>query len=143
MTRKKVAKIVLDTNLLVAAYFNPRSASATIIERCLNDSSFQTLYTKGMRREANLILRNIRASKSYRERVGRVFELGKRVDKIEKHMLIKDDPEDNKFLDCAISARADYIVTNDEHMLKLSRIPKLSIVKPTEFMRIIRKKLAF
>lgn len=29
--------------------------------------------------------------------------------------LIKDDPDDDKFVDAAVAANADYIVTNDKH----------------------------
>lgn len=32
-----------------------------------------------------------------------------------RYQLIKSDPDDNKFVDCAISANAKYIVTQDHH----------------------------
>ncbi|MBR1468543.1 MAG: putative toxin-antitoxin system toxin component, PIN family [Prevotella sp.] len=37
--------------------------------------------------------------------------------------LIEADPDDNKFVDCAFSAGARYIVTNDRHYEVLRRIP--------------------
>ena len=37
--------------------------------------------------------------------------------------LITDDPDDNKFVDCAIVANAEYIVTNDSHFDVLATIP--------------------
>jgi len=37
--------------------------------------------------------------------------------------LISTDPDDNKFVDCAIVAGADYIVTNDKHFNVLKSIP--------------------
>ena len=33
----------------------------------------------------------------------------------QRHQLIQSDPDDNKFVDCAITARAKYIVTQDHH----------------------------
>jgi len=44
--------------------------------------------------------------------------------------LIAVDPDDNKFVDCAISANAHYIVTNDHHydVLKEIDFPKVNIV---------------
>jgi putative PIN family toxin of toxin-antitoxin system len=30
-------------------------------------------------------------------------------------LLCKEDPDDNKFLDCAIESKADYIITEDHH----------------------------
>ena len=38
-----------------------------------------------------------------------------RVDAQFRFNLIKSDPDDNKFVDCAIVANADYIVTEDTH----------------------------
>jgi len=37
--------------------------------------------------------------------------------------LIAADPDDNKFVDCAIAANADYIITNDNHFSVLKNIP--------------------
>ena len=36
---------------------------------------------------------------------------------------IAADPDDNKFVDCAIAANADYIITNDNHFSVLKNIP--------------------
>ena len=43
--------------------------------------------------------------------------------------LITVDPDDNKFVDCAISANAHYIVTNDHHY----DVPKVNIVNIQQF----------
>ena len=50
--------------------------------------------------------------------------------------LIKTDPDDNKFVDCAVAADAEYIVTNDKHFEVLKTIPwpKLSVVKIKDFI---------
>lgn len=37
--------------------------------------------------------------------------------------LIEQDVDDNKFVDCAIAANAEYIVTNDHHFSVLKSIP--------------------
>ena len=37
--------------------------------------------------------------------------------------LIYADTDDNKYVDCAIAAQADYIVTEDKHFHILKRIP--------------------
>lgn len=42
--------------------------------------------------------------------------------------LIQDDPDDNKFVDCAVAANAEYIVTNDKHFSVLKQIPWPKIV---------------
>ena len=49
--------------------------------------------------------------------------------------LITVDPDDNKFVDCAISANAPYIVTNDHHydVLKDIDFPKVNVVNIQQF----------
>jgi putative PIN family toxin of toxin-antitoxin system len=54
--------------------------------------------------------------------------------------LITADPDDNKFVDCAISANAKYIVSNDRHFKILENIdfPKVNISTMDEFKKIIQ-----
>lgn len=49
--------------------------------------------------------------------------------------LIEADPDDNKFVDCAVAADAEYIVTNDSHFNVLKKIdwPKISIITIEDF----------
>jgi putative PIN family toxin of toxin-antitoxin system len=55
--------------------------------------------------------------------------------------LITSDPDDNKFVDCAISANANYIVTNDRHfnVLKTIEFPPIKVVDIETFKDIIVK----
>ena len=52
---------------------------------------------------------------------------------------ITEDPDDNKFVDCAIAADAELIVTNDKHfdVLRTVSWPKLTIIKLNEFVALI------
>lgn len=51
--------------------------------------------------------------------------------------LLSNDLDDNKFVDCAIAADAEYIVTNDKHFDALRDIPwpKVEIIKIAEFIK--------
>lgn len=53
--------------------------------------------------------------------------------------LIAADPDDNKFVDCAIQANARYIVTNDNHYEVLRHIdfPKVGVIKLMDFLLLI------
>ena len=55
--------------------------------------------------------------------------------------LISADPDDNKFVDCAIAANATYIVSDDRHFAPLKEIeyPRLLVVKLLEFMNILKQ----
>ena len=53
--------------------------------------------------------------------------------------LIIQDGDDNKFSDCAIAAKADYLVTNDTHfnVLKKIEFPKIRLVTIDEFLKLV------
>jgi putative PIN family toxin of toxin-antitoxin system len=53
--------------------------------------------------------------------------------------LIKSDPDDNKFVDCAIASNADVIVTNDKHFGELKHIsfPKVTVINGETFLRLL------
>jgi putative PIN family toxin of toxin-antitoxin system len=51
----------------------------------------------------------------------------------EKINAVKRDPDDNKLLECAVSAKADLIVTMDKDLLKLKRFRNIGIVHPKTF----------
>ena len=54
--------------------------------------------------------------------------------------LITQDPDDNKFVDCAIAANARFIVTNDHHydILKGLDYPPIDIINLEDFMKLLQ-----
>jgi len=58
------------------------------------------------------------------------------VDPEEKVEKIKEDPDDNKFLECSIKANADYIISGDQHLLGLKRFKRIEIISPKEFLEL-------
>jgi len=52
---------------------------------------------------------------------------------------IVNDPDDNKFVDCAIASNADYIVSQDAHFEILKKIdfPKVNVIKIEEFVKYL------
>lgn len=52
--------------------------------------------------------------------------------KVKLHV-IHEDAEDNKVLECALAAGADFIVTGDKHLLELDKFRKTRILTPREF----------
>lgn len=56
--------------------------------------------------------------------------------------LISADPDDNKFIDCAIAAAARYVVTNDRHYDVLrtnNTFPTVEIINLKDFLEMILK----
>ena len=54
----------------------------------------------------------------------------------EKIELIKDDPEDNKILECAVAGEVDFIITGDKHLLNLKKFKGIKIVDAKELLKI-------
>jgi len=59
-----------------------------------------------------------------------------------KRQIIDEDSEDNKILECALTAGADIIVTGDKHLLKLGKFRKTRILTPREFFDNVQRKKA-
>lgn len=53
-----------------------------------------------------------------------------------KFNLIQSDPDDNKFVDCAVAGSAKYIVSDDRHfeILKSIDFPKVDVITLDEMM---------
>lgn len=53
--------------------------------------------------------------------------------------LIKTDPDDNKFVNCAVIANAKFIVTEDRHfeIVKKCPFPKIEIINLDSFLQTL------
>lgn len=53
--------------------------------------------------------------------------------------LVKADPDDNKFVDCAVAAQAKFIVTEDRHyeVLRHTDFPKIDIIGLDDAMKLL------
>ncbi|MEX0920071.1 MAG: putative toxin-antitoxin system toxin component, PIN family [Candidatus Pacearchaeota archaeon] len=52
--------------------------------------------------------------------------------------VIKDDPDDNKFLEAAVTGKVDLIISQDKHLLKLKEHQGIKIVSPKEALLILK-----
>ena len=59
-----------------------------------------------------------------------------RISPVWRFHLITVDPDDNKFVDCAICGQAEYLVSNDKHFTVLRNVefPYVSLVRIQEFI---------
>ncbi|MBW2634869.1 MAG: putative toxin-antitoxin system toxin component, PIN family [Deltaproteobacteria bacterium] len=56
---------------------------------------------------------------------------------VPKHVIIEDDPSDDKFLVCAAAGNAQYLISGDVHLTTLKQYHKTKIVRPSAFLQII------
>ena len=50
--------------------------------------------------------------------------------------IIKKDPEDDKFIRCALAGNVKFIIPGDQHLLALRSYKKIKIVSPADFLKI-------
>ena len=51
--------------------------------------------------------------------------------------IIKDDPADNRVLECAVAGKASYIVTGDAHLLQLKEYQRIVILNPAGLLLLL------
>jgi len=130
-------KIVVDTNLFVASHFNKRSASARILKMA-KENKLQILWTEEIRSEVEHILKNVKAKKLLKN-LSNVLKKENQVFPRINIKEIKEDPQDNKFLECAFTGEADMIITSDSDLLSLKDFQGISILIPKNALKLIKK----
>jgi len=130
---KSKAIAVVDTNVFIAHNWNKESASAKILD-LIKNKEISLIYTNSIKREAFHILKTINANKKNVKFIEDIFNNACLVKAKEHFNVVKDDPHDNKFIDCAVAGSAKYIITNDKDLLKLGKYRDIAILKPTEFI---------
>ena len=127
-------RVVLDTNILVSACLTPEGSSARIVELALL-GRFTLYLTAEIVVEYNDVL----VRQKFFQQRDRIAILLKGVVDVaenvspEKRLSVSPDEEDNRMLECAQAAQADFLVTgNSKHFpasLGLTRI-----VNPRDFL---------
>ena len=57
--------------------------------------------------------------------------------RVQDHVILADDPSDDKFLVCAACGKADYLISGDAHLAALGRYEHTLITTPAEFMKLL------
>jgi predicted nucleic acid-binding protein len=124
-------KVILDTNVWVAAGFNPDSSSARIVE-AISDGRLRMVWNKETRRESERIVQRIPplAWKRFAD-LFRPEDRFEGVTEPERFEYISD-PDDRKFAALAAATGAT-LITNDEHLLAHRQRSDVSIIEPSEF----------
>ena len=48
--------------------------------------------------------------------------------------IIKDDPDDDKFIECAVALECRYIISGDKHLLSVKDYMGIKILPPKDFL---------
>lgn len=134
-------KVVLDTNCLVQmiSMHSPYRQAW----QAFRDGEYLLCVSNEILNEYNEILERV-ANAAVAHNVVNAIVRSPYTEMFDPHFhfrLIEQDPDDNKFVDCAIIAGADYIVSEDAHFRVLDEIPfpKVNVVRIEEFIQDLRE----
>lgn len=129
-----MTRIVVDTNVIVSALVFggvPRQL-LDLIPQKLCDLYFSS-HIQG---EVERVLEEKFGwnRKEIDARVRPVFSWGIQVDPRSTLTVVKDDPDDNRILECAVEAKAHAIISGDRHLLKIGSFESILIQTPRQFL---------
>lgn len=132
-------RVVLDTNSLLAS-ISKKSKYRPIFDGILR-GKFTLLMSNEILSEYTEVIER-KASPVVAANISELLVQAKHVEKIEiffKWLLLFNDEDDDKFVDCAVSGKADFIVTDDKHFntLKNVKFPAIKVIKTQDFLEII------
>lgn len=150
----KPVRVVVDTNVFIDAIFHNDESCKSIfrykndknIAFCMNEKMYKELILIfGRLLEANKLTKDMSRLVAYFG--GTLWEIERIEHKVKTNYCIEDD-EDNKFIDCCIDGKVEYLITNDMHIREviksLEEIKRkyninLKIMSPYQFSRELLK----
>jgi uncharacterized protein len=135
-------KAVVDVNVFVSAMMTPAGPPAEIVRRWL-DKRFMLVVSPAIADDLlevvdrTAVRRFIRRSA---DDLGRFFrDVADNAHEVapEHVEVVADDPDDDVVLRTAVAGSADYIVTGDDHLLRLRRYRGIFILTPRQFLAVL------
>ncbi|MBC8389424.1 MAG: putative toxin-antitoxin system toxin component, PIN family [Actinobacteria bacterium] len=130
-------KVVIDTNIFISSFFNKKGNPRKIIN-LWKEEKIQLCISSEILEEYLGVLS--RFGLAGEPELKELLDLFKRQVNILykpitiKIALVKNDPDDNKFIECAVTNKADYIISGDNHLLSLREYENIKILSPKEFL---------
>ena len=135
-------RIVLDTNCLLASL--SRQGSAYLVWKGFQDGRYVLCVSTEILEEYEEIIAE-KTTPNLAKNVVDLIVKSENVAQVNTYYrwgLITADPDDNKFVDCALAAGANYIVSDDSHFSVLRDItfPQLLVLRLKEFLETLQKE---
>lgn len=129
-------RVVLDTNTLISALLFSGTASRLV--PLWQSGEITPLLSKAMLQEYLRALTYPKFRLSDQAIRGLIEEevlpFVKTIEVRKRLTVVRRDPDDNKFLECAVTGGAQYLVTGDRDLLELGSYRGISIVTAGEFL---------
>jgi len=131
-------KVVLDTNVLISAFGwegNPKNIFRRVVSGGLDLFSS---YDQLAELKQAIEYPRLRFTNEQKQRFFRlILEVANIIKPTKKLNVIRDDPDDNIILECAVAGKVDFIITGDKHLLNLHEFAGIRIVTPREFVEML------
>ena len=135
-------KLVLDTNTLISGLLW-KGNEFQLLEKIEQGKAFLFL-TKEIISEIDRVLHYqrlesyiLKAGISIEELLKKIISLSHIILESSVNINVCRDPEDNKFIECAVLANARYVVTGDEDLLVLKEYKDINIITTNEALKLI------
>ena len=133
-------RVVVDTNVFISSFFggNPRkvidlwqSGGITLcLSRPIADEYIEVLRRLGLQDEKELEeLLGLFAHGFHLVYTAKTPDLN----------VVEEDPDDDKFIECAVALKAKFVITGDRAVKKIREYMNIKIVSPREFLSIIKE----
>ncbi|MBI2183972.1 MAG: putative toxin-antitoxin system toxin component, PIN family [Thaumarchaeota archaeon] len=132
-------KVVLGTNVWVSILLNKTLAKTFV--PLIEAKEIEPCMSYALLREAAKVLTYPRIDTLLREAKVRpeaalasIIRAVKLVNPRKSVRVVKEDPADDRVLECALAAKAKFIISGDHHLLALKEYRGIRILKPREFL---------
>jgi putative PIN family toxin of toxin-antitoxin system len=68
----------------------------------------------------------------------RITDFTVRVAPAQKIDVVREDPADNRIIECAVEGKSEDLVTRDKHLLKLQSFGGAQMIKVADFLDVVR-----
>ncbi len=137
-------RVVLDVNVLVSAVISAKGSPARIME-LWEEERFEVVISLEIIGELGKVIRYPKIQEKYHlpeqyveQFLGLINNQAIVVKPVRKITQIKSDPTDNSYLECTIAGGAEYIISGDQHLLRLVEYQGIPILSPAEFLTVLR-----
>jgi len=142
MNRDQKVKVVIDTNVLVSAVISKDSSPGDVVRLAIL-GEIENYTSEDILEEVERILNSEkvlqRIGSKHKDDIIRIYRLiSIKVSPKIRVNVIERDPSDNKFLEAALEAKADFIITGDHHLLELREFRGVKILSPSDFLKLLK-----
>jgi uncharacterized protein len=138
-------RIVLDTNIVVSRSISPDRPS-TKLYTYWHAAAFEVVVSKAILIEYRAALSKPRVRTLHHfsdEEIEQTIEDFRELALVIEPTAQMDaagDVDDNKFLECAYSGNAEYIISGDPHLLNLKVYQGIALLPPSVFVRLLERE---